>query len=93
MEHVGQTDGQLLSLNPYSSKSLWCPGFVRGHLVVDDALAVPRPAALGEVVDGGKLDEGGEDEGVADGDEPVHGGGVGHLGQRVTRADAEGGHR
>ena len=78
---------------PTAAKAFGCPGFVRGHLVVDDALAVPRPAALGEVVDGGKLDEGGEDEGVADGDEPVHGGGVGHLGQRVTRADAEGGHR
>ena len=35
------------------------------------------------------LDEGGEDEGEADGDEPVHGGGVGHLGQRLAGADAQ----
>ena len=46
----------------------------------------------GEVVDGGELNERREDEGEAHGDEPVHGGGVGHLGQRVARADAERGH-
>lgn len=55
-------------------------------------LAVPGPAPLGEVVDGGKLDERGEGEGVADGDEPVHGGGIGHLGEGVASADAKGGH-
>jgi len=47
---------------------------------------------VGEVVDGGELNERREDEGEADGDEPVHGGGVGHLGQRVACADAQGGH-
>ena len=52
-------------------------------------LAVPRPAPLGEVVDGGELDEGGEDEGVAHSHEPVHGRGVRHLGQRVPGADAQ----
>jgi len=44
---------------------------------------------VGEVVHGGELDEGGEDEGEADGDEPVHGGGVGDLGKGVAGADAE----
>lgn len=52
-----------------------------GYLVVDDTLAIPGPASLGEVVDGGELDEGGEHKCVAHGDEPVHGRGVGHLGQ------------
>lgn len=55
-------------------------------------LAVPGPAPLGEVVHRGKLDEGGKDKGVADGYEPIHGGGVGHLGKRVPGADAERGH-
>ena len=52
-------------------------------------LAVPGPAPLGEVVDGGELNERREDKGVAHGDEPVHGGGVRHLGQRVPCADAQ----
>lgn len=43
----------------------------------------------GEVVDGRKLDEGGEDEGEADGDEPVHGRRVGDFGEGVSGADAE----
>lgn len=55
-------------------------------------LPIPRPAPLGEVVDRGELDEGGEDKGVADGDEPVHGRGVGHLREGVPGADAERGH-
>lgn len=62
------------------------------YLVIHDALAIPGPASLGEVVDGGKLDEGGEDEGVTHCDEPVHGRGVGHLGQRVAGADTQSGH-
>ena len=56
-------------------------------------LAVPGPASLSEVVDRGELNERGEHEGIAHGDEPVHGGGIGHLGQRVPGADAECGHR
>lgn len=70
-------------------------GGPRPHLVLGGLrglLAVPGPAPLGEVVDGGELDEGGEHEGVADGDEPVHGRGVGHFGQRVAGADAQRGH-
>lgn len=51
------------------------------YLIIDHALAVPCPAAFGEVVDGGELDERGEDESVTHGDEPVHGGGVGHFRQ------------
>ena len=43
----------------------------------------------GEVVDGGKLDQGGEDEGKANGDEPIHGCGVGHFGEGVAGADTE----
>ena len=46
----------------------------------------------GEVVDRRELDERGGHEGEADGDEPVHGGGVGHLGQRLAGADAQRGH-
>lgn len=53
---------------------------------------IPCPAALGEVVDGGKLNQGREDKGVTHGHEPVHGRGVGHFGQRVPGADAERGH-
>lgn len=55
-------------------------------------LTIPSPAALGEVVDGGELDEGGEDEGVTDSHEPVHGRGVGHLRERISGADAQRGH-
>ncbi len=47
----------------------------------------PRRNPSGEVVYSGKLNESREDEGVADGDEPVHGCGIGHLGQRVSRTD------
>ena len=43
----------------------------------------------GEVVDRRELDERGRHEGEAHGDEPVHGGGVGHLGQRLAGADAQ----
>lgn len=43
----------------------------------------------GEVVDGRKLDQGREDEGEADGDEPIHGGGVRNFGQGVAGADTE----
>ncbi len=53
---------------------------------------IPGVTPLGEVVYGGKLNESREDKGVADGDEPVHGCGIGHLGQRVSRADTQGGH-
>lgn len=59
------------------------------HLFRHDALAVPGVAPLCEIVDGGKLDEGGEHEGVAHSDEPVHSSGVGHFGQRVSSADAQ----
>lgn len=62
------------------------------YLFRDNTLAVPGVAPLGEVVDGGKLDERREDKGVAHGNEPVHGRGVGHLGQGVPGADAQGGH-
>ncbi|KAF2986037.1 hypothetical protein EK904_002195 [Melospiza melodia maxima] len=51
-----------------------------------------RPLPIGEVVDSCKLNECREDKGKAHGDEPVHGGGVGHLGQGVASADAQGGH-
>ena len=54
-------------------------------LRLQSLLAVPGPAPLGEVVHRGELDEGGEDEGEAHGDEPVHGGGVGNLGKGVPR--------
>ncbi len=53
---------------------------------------IPGVTPLGEVVYSGKLNESREDKGVANGDEPVHGCGIGHLGQRVSRADTQGGH-
>lgn len=62
------------------------------YLLRHHALSVPGVAPLGEVVDGGELDEGREDEGVADGDEPVHGCGIGHFGEGVPGADTERGH-
>lgn len=55
-------------------------------------LAIPGPAPLGEVVHRGELDEGRKDKRVADSDEPIHGGGVGHLRKGVPGADAERGH-
>lgn len=61
-------------------------------LCLQRLLAIPGPAPLGEVVHRGELDEGREDESVADGNEPVHGCGVGHFRERVPGADAEGGH-
>lgn len=62
------------------------------YLVIDHALAIPSPAALGEVVDGSKLNQGGEHKGVTHGDEPVHGCGVGDFRQGVTSADTQSGH-
>lgn len=67
-------------------------GEVAGYLLGHHALAVPGVATLGKVVDGGKLNESREDKGIADGDKPVHGGGVGHLGEGVPGADTERGH-
>lgn len=43
-------------------------------------LTIPGPAALGKIVDGGKLNEGGEDEGITHGHEPVHSCSIGHFG-------------
>ncbi len=55
------------------------------YLVSHNTLSIPSPAALREVIDSGKLNQSGEDKGVADSDEPVHGGGVGNLGKGVPR--------
>lgn len=62
------------------------------YLDVDHTFAIPGPASFGEVVDGSKLDKSGEDEGITDCYEPVHGCGIRHLGQRVTGTDAKSGH-
>lgn len=53
------------------------------YLVIHNTLSIPSPAALCEVIDSGKLNQSGEDKGVADGDEPVHGSGISNLGKRV----------
>lgn len=53
---------------------------------------IPCPAALGEVVDRCKLNQGREDKGIAHRHEPVHGGGIGHLREGVSSTDAQGGH-
>lgn len=47
----------------------------------------------GEVVHSSEFNEGGEDEGEADSDEPVHGGGVGDFWQRVSSANTQSRHR
>lgn len=47
----------------------------------------------GKVVHGSEFDEGGEDKGEADGNEPVHGGGVGDFRQRVSSANTQSRHR
>lgn len=62
------------------------------YLVSHNTLSVPGPAALCEVIDSCKLNQSGEDKGVADGDEPVHGGGVGDLWKGVPRTYTECGH-
>lgn len=49
---------------------------------------IPRPAALGEVVDCRKLNQGREDKGIAHSHEPVHGRGIGHLREGVSSTDA-----
>lgn len=49
--------------------------------------AVPGVTPLREVVYSGELNESREDKGVTDSNEPVHGCGIGHLGERVSRAD------
>lgn len=64
-----------------------------GYLIIDNALAIPCPTALGEVVYCGELNESRKYKSVAHGDEPVHGRCVGHLWQRVASADAQSGHR
>lgn len=63
------------------------------YLVSHNTLSIPSPAALCEVIDGGKLNQSGEDEGVADSDEPVHGSGVGNLGKGVPGAYTQCCHR
>lgn len=51
------------------------------YLLWHNTFPIPGVSPLGEVVDRGKFDEGREDEGVADGDEPVHSCGIGHFGK------------
>lgn len=43
--------------------------------------SVPGPTPLGEVVHGGEFNEGREDKGVANGDEPVHCSRIRHFGK------------
>lgn len=62
------------------------------YLLRHHAFPVPGVSPLGEVVDCGKFNEGREDKGIADSDEPVHSGGVGHFGKGVPGADTECGH-
>lgn len=45
-----------------------------------------------KVIDGSELDQGRGHEGETDSNEPVHGSGVGHFGQRRACADAHCGH-
>lgn len=62
------------------------------YLLGNHTFPIPGVSPLGEVVDCGKFDEGREDEGIADGDEPVHSCGIGHFRKWVPGADTEGGH-
>lgn len=52
-----------------------------GYLVIKNALAIPGPAAFGEIVDCCKLNEGREDKGIAHSNEPVHRSGIGYFRQ------------
>lgn len=63
--------------------------FLLHYLVSHHAFSIPSPAALCEVIDSSKFNQSGEDEGVAHGDEPVHGSGVGDLRQGVPCADTQ----
>lgn len=62
------------------------------YLLWHHTFSIPSITPLGEVVDRSELNQGREDKGVADGNEPVHGCGVGHFGERVPGTDTECGH-
>lgn len=62
------------------------------YLLWHHTFSIPGIAPLGEVVDCSKLNEGREDKGIADSDEPVHSCGIGHFRERVPGADTECGH-
>lgn len=66
--------------------------FTNMYLLRHHAFSIPGVSPLGEVVDCGKFNEGREDKGIADSDEPVHSCGVGHFGKGVPGADTECGH-
>lgn len=70
-------------------QKIYEPGEVTRYLLGHHALAIPGIATLGKVVDSGKLDEGREYKGIADGNKPVHSSGIGHLREGVPSADTE----
>lgn len=63
-----------------------------GLLGLHCLFSIPSPAPLGEVINCGKFNEGREDKGIADCNEPIHGSSVSHFRKRVSSTDAEGGH-
>lgn len=63
-----------------------------GLLSLHGLFSIPSPAPLGKIIHSGKFNQGGENKGVAHGDEPVHGSGICHLRQGVSSTDAESGH-
>lgn len=66
---------------PSCSVSSPPPALADLHLLgLQHLLAIPGPAALGEVVDGGELDQRRKHKGITDGYEPVHGRRVRHFG-------------
>lgn len=83
------------SVNEFSLKRYLVKGhiFPPHYLVSHNTLSIPSPATLCEVIDGGKLNQSGEDEGVADGDEPIHGSSIGHLRKGVSGAYTQSCHR
>lgn len=95
-KHCTQSDGEShwveshteSFLNAFFDKQCnakkWSSSKSSVYLVVYNTLPVPSPSALCEVIDGGELNQGWEDESIADGYEPVHGSGIGHLWKRVS---------
>lgn len=62
------------------------------YLLRHHTFSIPGITPLGEVVDCGKFNEGREDKGIADSDEPVHSCGIGHFRKGVPGTDTECGH-
>lgn len=64
----------------------WC------YLFRNDAFAIPCIASLCEVIHSCKLNECRKHKGIAHGYKPIHGSGIGHLGEWIPCTDAQSSH-